>query len=57
MIPHQSHLDAMQGAGEQRTQVYGKYSGGAAQPATPQSAKSLGGAACSAGRQAEAVRW
>lgn len=46
----------MPGAGEQRTEAYIKYSEGAAQPATPQSAPSSSGAASSDGRQAGAVR-
>ncbi len=50
-----SHLDAMQGAGEQRTEMYLTYFEGVAQSATPQCAKSLSGAAGSVGRQAEAV--
>ena len=51
-----SHADGVQGAGEQRTEVYGQYSKGAAQPATPQSAASTSRAAGSASRQAGAVR-
>lgn len=55
-VPVASQADAMQGAGEQRTEVYGRYSEGAAQSATPQSAASTSGAAGSASRQAGAVR-
>ena len=48
-------LNGLQGAGEQRTEVYNKYGEGAAQTATPQSAKSPGGVACFAGKQAGAA--
>jgi hypothetical protein len=50
------HLDALQGAGEARTELYLTYSEGAPQPATKQGAKSLGGVSGRAGKQAEAVR-
>lgn len=51
-----THVDGVQGTGEQRTEPYRKYGEGAAQSVTPQSAASTGGAAGSAGRQAGAVR-
>ena len=51
-----SHLDGVQGAGEQQTETYNKYDEGAAQPATTQSAKSTSSAASSASGQAGAVR-
>ena len=52
---HQSEfprLSGVQGAGEQRTELYMQYSEGAAQTVTQQSAKSPSRAAGSAGRQA-----
>lgn len=51
-----SRLDAMQGAGEKRTEPYKKYGEGASQPATQQRARRTGGAAGSAGRQASPAR-
>ncbi|HSX18420.1 MAG TPA: DNA primase [Candidatus Saccharimonadales bacterium] len=50
------HLDATQGAGEQQTEAYLTYVEGAAQPATPRSAKNLEPEDGSAGRQAEVVQ-
>jgi tRNA-dihydrouridine synthase len=56
-LPYPMHADGVQGAGEQRTELY---KGGTAkeqpQPATLQSAASTSGAAGSASRQAGAVR-
>jgi hypothetical protein len=49
-------LSGVQGAAEQRTELYPKYSEGAAQAATPQSTKSRGGVAGFAGKQAAAPR-
>lgn len=54
--PQASRLDGVQGAGEQRTEPYQEYGEGAAQSVTPQSAKSTGGVAGSAGQQAGAAR-
>lgn len=51
-----SRLSGVQGADEQRTEPYMKYGEGAAQPATPQSAKSDAGTAGLASRQGGAVR-
>lgn len=48
--------EAMQGAGEQRTEVYEQYSEGAVQWATPQSTLSSSGAVGFADRQAGAMR-
>ena len=49
-------LDAMQGKGEEQTELYQAYSEGAPEPLTPQRAKSASGAAGSASRQAGASR-
>ncbi|HEX5448207.1 MAG TPA: hypothetical protein VFW90_03360 [Candidatus Saccharimonadales bacterium] len=49
-------LDGVQGAAEQRTELYKQYSEGVAQAATQQSAKNGGGVACSAGKQAGVAR-
>lgn len=51
-----SHLDAMQGDDEERTEPYSTYGEGAPESSTQQRAKSLAGAAGSAGRQGKAVR-
>ncbi|SRR6266404_4242251 len=51
-----SKADAMQGAGEQRTETYAQYDEGAAQTATPQSADSEGRAGGSADQRALAFR-
>jgi acetate kinase len=48
-------LDVVQGAGEHWTEAYMKYDEGNAEPATQQHAKSVSGAASSAGRQAGAA--
>ena len=52
----EARLDAMQGDGEAQTELYGRYSDGALEPATPQSAKSKGGVLGSAQKQALAAR-
>ncbi len=49
-------LSGVPGAVEQRTELYLKYSEGAAQAATPQSAKSIGGVPGFARQQADAAR-
>lgn len=46
-------LSGKQGTGEARTESYEKYDEGALEAATPQSAKSVSGAASAAGRQAD----
>lgn len=51
-----TQLDAGQDADEQRTEPYIKYDEGAAQPATPSSAKNITRASGSARRQDSAVR-
>ena len=51
-----SHLDAVQGAGEERPQMYFNTSRTHCSQATPQCAKSLSGVTSSAGQQAKAVR-
>src|SRR3989338_8217304 len=51
-----THLDRVQGAGEQRTKPYMKYGEGAAQSATPQSAKSASRVGGSADKSDSAVR-
>lgn len=51
-----SRLSGVQGASQQRTELYMKYSEGAAQMATQQSAKSVGRATGFASRQADAAR-
>lgn len=51
-----SKASTMQGAGEQRTEVYEQYSEGAAQSATPQRAASKGGVGGSADQQDLAFR-
>ncbi|MBI4033672.1 isoleucine--tRNA ligase [Candidatus Saccharibacteria bacterium] len=51
-----TRLDGLQGADEQRTEAYEQYDEGAAQSATPQSAKNVGGVAGSAGKQADVAR-
>jgi hypothetical protein len=51
-----SYLDAMQGASEERTEMYTGYFEGVPQLATPQRAKSFCGFAGLAGKQAKAVR-
>jgi hypothetical protein len=51
-----SYLDVMQGASEERTEVYMEYSEGVPQLATPQRAKSFCGVDGFAGKQAKAVR-
>ena len=51
----QAGADAMQGAGEQRTEVYEKYSKGAAEAATQQSAASHGRVGSSADEQVVAT--
>lgn len=54
--PEPSHMDATQGAGEQRTEPYTKYGEGAAEPATQQSAMSTSRVISSANQQAGVVR-
>src|SRR5579859_2563284 len=54
--PWPPQADRAQGAGEQRSETYGKYDERVAQPATQRSAASTSGAADSASRQAGAVR-
>lgn len=54
--PWATHRDAMQGAGEQRTEPYGQYSEGVAESATPQSALSSSGVGGFAAKQAGALR-
>jgi peptide methionine sulfoxide reductase MsrA len=51
-----SKANLLQGADEQRTEVYKRYSEEAAQSATPQRAASAGSVSSSAGQQAEAFR-
>lgn len=51
-----THLDAVQGAGEKRRELYMQYSERVSQPVTPYSAKNSSGAASSAGGQAAVVR-
>ncbi len=51
-----TQLDAGQGADEQQTEPYTKYGEGAAQSATPSSAKSFTGVSSSARQQSKAVR-
>ena len=54
--PWPPHSDGVQGTGEQRTEAYMQYGEGAAQPATPQSAKTSSRVPGSAGQQARGVR-
>ncbi|MBI2009534.1 hypothetical protein HYS84_03995 [Candidatus Saccharibacteria bacterium] len=51
-----THLDGVQGAGEQRTEPYMKYGEGAAQSVTPQSAKSASRVGGSADKSDSAMR-
>lgn len=51
-----SGLDAMQGSGEEQTELYSAYSKGAPQPVTQQRAKNTGRVTGSAGKQAGAPR-
>jgi hypothetical protein len=54
--PQVSHFDAWQGRNEQHSEAYIQYAERAAQFLTQPGAKSGGGVACSAGKQAGAVR-
>lgn len=54
--PGSSHLDGVQGAGEERTETYSLYDEGAPEPATKQSVKNGSGVSSSAGEQATAMR-
>ena len=54
--PQVTHLDAPQGAGEQRTEPYRQYGEGAAQSATQRSAESASGVGGSADKSASTVR-
>jgi len=55
-LPYPSHLDAAQGASEERTEAYMQYVEGVPQLATQRSAKSTGGVPGYARQQAGAVR-
>jgi len=56
IITQASHVDVVQGNGEQRTEPYTKYDEGAAQQLTPHGATSSSGATSSDGGQAVAMR-
>lgn len=56
MTARSMHLDAPQGADEERTEPYPAYGEGVPQAATQRSAKSSGRVSGSAGKQAAAVR-